>query len=40
MNPGSIIQWVPVAREIVDLVLHIRDNVRKRRAKRKAARKG
>jgi len=34
MSPGAIVPWIPVVRELVDLVLHIRNNVRRRRAKR------
>lgn len=37
MSPGSILPWLPVIREVVELGQWVADRVRARRAKRKAA---
>jgi hypothetical protein len=38
MNPKKVVAWLPVIREVVGLVQTIVDNVRERRAKRRARR--
>lgn len=39
MKPGKVLSWLPVIREVVGLAMHIADNVRERRARRRAAKK-
>lgn len=36
MSPASVVQWLPVVREIIGLGQLIADRVRKRRARRRA----
>jgi len=37
MSPGSVLAWMPVAREVYELGQLIADRIRKRRARRRKA---